>query len=101
MFFTDNDGAQAVLFGQDKKIVLANFAIPPKGDPDYVGLIIGSIDEGDIVDMQGKSTKDFNPKIRIVFQTIEDVDLLIDNLKAIKKALGNTEIDNILKPGKN
>ncbi len=101
MFFKDNDGAQAVLFGQDKKIVLGHFETPPSGETQYAGLIIGKVEEGNIVDMEGQTTKDFNPKIRLVFENIEDVNIVIDYLKRIKKSLGHAEIDNILKPGKN
>ncbi|MAE81432.1 MAG: hypothetical protein CMB80_01760 [Flammeovirgaceae bacterium] len=99
MFFTDDDGAQAVLFGGEK-IVMGNFVIPVD-KPQYAGVLLGDKVEGTIEDMQGKTSAEIHAKIRLCFERVEDVDLLIDNLQKVKKALGNIEVSRIFKPGHN
>tara|TARA_Y100000310_G_scaffold256537_1_gene264363 strand:- start:356 stop:655 length:300 start_codon:yes stop_codon:yes gene_type:complete len=99
MFFKDDDGAQAVLFGEES-IVMGNFVLPVD-KPKFAGVLLGDKVEGTIQDMKGKTSAEIHAKIRLCFERVEDVDLLIDNLKKVKKALGNIEVSRIFKPGHN
>lgn len=101
-FFTDQDKAQGVLFGDDK-VIIANFALED-GDTLYAGVLLGEPNDSMIVtpkDLGGKKSSELNTKIRLCFEDVQSIDLLIDALKRSKRMIGDREIAKALKPGEN
>jgi hypothetical protein len=99
MFFTDDDGAQAVLFGGEK-VVMGNFILPVV-NPKFAGILLGDTLEGNIMTPEGETSKTINTKIRICFEKVEHVDKMIESLKKVKKVLAGMEVSRIIKPGDN
>lgn len=102
MFFKDQDGAQAVLFGNGK-VIVANFEI--KGGEDFfAGVLLAEGIKNKIVTIDNNQDKDsgeINIKIRLVFEEVKSIDVVIESLKKAKKALANAEISRIMKPDLN
>ncbi len=99
MFFKDDDGAQGVLFGEGK-IFVGNFEMI-KANITYAGVLLGEVieeKESPIIQPKGKNSKKINPKIRLVFQEIKSIDLLIESLKKAKRVIVDKEISRIIKP---
>lgn len=97
-FFKDDDGAQAVLFGDDK-IIVANFALED-GDTMYAGVLLGEPTQSMIVtseDLGGKNSKEMNTKIRLCFDDVKSIDTLIDALKRAKRMISDRIISKALK----
>ncbi len=101
-FFTDQDKAQGVLFGDDK-VIIGNFLVED-GDTIYAGVLLGEPTQSMIVtpkDMAGSNSNEMNTKIRLCFSDVKSVDTLIDALKRTKRMIGDTEIKKALKPSDN
>lgn len=99
MFFTDDDGAQGVLFGEGK-VVVANFEMV-NTDITYAGVLLGEVKEEEkstIIQLQGKNSEEINTKIRLVFQETKSIDLVIESLKKAKRVIADEEITRIIKP---
>jgi hypothetical protein len=102
MFFKDDDGAQAVLFG-DGKVIVANFEIGV-GEDFFAGVLLAEGIKNKIVTIDNNQDKDsgeINTKIRLCFQEIKSIDVLIDALKRAKKVIAQAEVTRILKPDLN
>ena len=98
MFFKDDDNAQAVLFG-DGEVIVANFEIG-SGEEFFAGVLLGEGVKNKIVTIDNNQDKDsgeINTKIRLCFEEIKSIDVLIEALKRAKKVIANAEISRIIK----
>ncbi len=99
MFSKDDDGAQMCLFG-DGKVIVANFEIGG-GEDFFAGVLLAESIKNKIVTIdnnQGKDSGEINTKIRLVFEEVKSIDVVIDALKRAKKAIVKAEVARIIKP---
>lgn len=47
---------------------------------------------------QGKDSGEINTKIRLVFEEAKSIDVVIESLKKVKKAIVKAEVARIIKP---
>ncbi len=99
MFFKDDAGCQVVLFGVGRvgvlKFVMPDFAgiILAEGGKDKIGL--------KLEDLKGKTQREIGAKVKLAFRDTESVDIMIDSLKKVKKAISNAEVARIITPDRN
>lgn len=102
MFSKDQDGAQMCLFG-DGKVIVANFEIGGDGDF-FAGVLLAEGVKNKIVTIDNNQNKDsgeIRTKIRLVFEEVKSIDVVIDALKRAKKVIAKVKIARILKPDLN
>ncbi len=99
MFFKDDSGCQVVLFG------VGNIGVLKFVMPEYAGIILAEGGKDKIglklEDLKGKTQHQIGAKVKLAFRDTKAVDIMIESLKSVKRAIADAEVARIITPDRN